>query len=87
MKKLIRRFIFLISRFVLVNIAVAQEELLPDQVVTSINAPAQASTQQQIDVSWTVQNQGDGDAMPVWYNYLYLSTDAQLDASDTKIVL
>jgi hypothetical protein len=59
---------------------------VPDLVVTAVDAPASGSTQQQIEVSWTVQNQGDGNAtIGGWYDGLYWSTDTQFDASDGGI--
>jgi hypothetical protein len=58
---------------------------VPDLVVTVLTAPASVSTGQAISVSWTVQNQGSGDALGSWYDGLYLSTDAILDGSDTLI--
>jgi len=79
----------------LTSLSVATAQGMPDLVVTAIDAPASASTQQQIEISWTVQNQGDGTAHLVqygydwygWYDCIYLSTDNQLDGSDTRLTL
>ena len=43
---------------------------VPDLVVTAITAPVSASTGQQIEVSWTVANQGNGTAQGYWFDSL-----------------
>ncbi|RLC09862.1 MAG: hypothetical protein DRH43_07505, partial [Deltaproteobacteria bacterium] len=48
---------------------------IPDLTVTEATAPAEASVQQAIDVTWTVKNSGDGAANARWYDYIYLSYD------------
>ncbi len=58
----------------------------PDLTPTGLSAPASATTAQQVEVGWTVLNQGAGTAQPVWYDNLYLSTDAVWDTSDTNLV-
>jgi hypothetical protein len=65
---------------------------LPDLVVVDIDAPADATTQHRIEVSWTVQNQGDGEAdvnpdpsYVDWRDALYLSPDDQWDDSDIRL--
>jgi len=42
---------------------------VPDLVVTALDAPSTVSIQQQVEVSWTISNQGNGDAIPPdgWY--------------------
>ncbi len=50
---------------------------LPDLVVSAIDAPAFAISNQEIEVSWTLTNQGDGQASGVWKDYVFLSTDDQ----------
>jgi hypothetical protein len=59
---------------------------LPDLTPTDITAPTSAVTQHQIEVSWTVQNQGNGEAKPTWADRLYLSTDEVLDGHDTQLI-
>jgi uncharacterized repeat protein (TIGR01451 family) len=83
-------FVSLILCFVVSsNITVAQAELLPDLVATSLNAPASASTQESIDVSWTITNQGEGLAQPSLGSgapdRFYLSQDEVLDNSDVDL--
>lgn len=57
----------------------------PNLVVTDYNAPNFASIGQTLDVSWTVENQGDVTAFGNWYDYIYLSEDATFDNSDTYL--
>ncbi|MFC1859725.1 CARDB domain-containing protein, partial [Thermodesulfobacteriota bacterium] len=40
---------------------------------------------QTIDVTWTVQNIGEGQALGSWYDRIYLSNDSSLDLDDTQI--
>ncbi len=58
-----------------------------DLVVTDITAPVSASLGESITVSWTVQNQGPGEIEgdTSWYDYLYLSGDATLNAEDVSL--
>ena|GEM_PF-1257501 len=56
------------------NRAIAINVTAPDLVPTAFTAPATASTQQPIAVSWTVKNQGTGDALPTWNDDVILST-------------
>src|SRR5690606_10369887 len=57
---------------------------VPDLTVTSINGPASGFSGQPIEVSWTVENQGDGGTnAPLWYDGIFLSdspTFAEQDA-------
>ncbi len=57
----------------------------PDLTVTAATAPAAASGGQTIDVSWTVENIGADPALATWWDYVYLSEDATLDAGDTAL--
>lgn len=50
----------------------------PDLVVTSVTAPGNAQTGQQIPVIWTVRNQSSVAATNGWSDHLFLSTDAAL---------
>ena len=54
----------------------------PDLVVSHINVPDAASIGDTTAISWTIANQGRGPAQGEWNNYVYLSDDAILDASD-----
>lgn len=65
--------------------AVAITLSTPDLTPTALTAPANAATQEQIEVSWTVENQGTGGAVPGWYDTFYLSTDDVLDDHDTQL--
>jgi len=57
----------------------------PDLVPTAFTVPATASADAALTLSWTVANQGDGEARSPWTDTVYLSTDAVLDAGDTQI--
>ncbi|QEG41240.1 CARDB domain-containing protein [Roseimaritima ulvae] len=48
---------------------------LPDLVVSNILAPVEGLSNQPIEVTWTVTNQGAGDASGEWKDFLFLSTD------------
>ncbi|MGQ9608197.1 MAG: FlgD immunoglobulin-like domain containing protein [bacterium] len=86
--------LFMFCVLLISNEVVAQEL---DLIVTEISAPSFASTQQQVEVSWLVSNQGSGDAIPCnkrcgwWgcelqgFDSLYLSADDKLDDSDTPL--
>ncbi len=47
----------------------------PDLIVPAINAPTAGQSARQINVSWTVQNQGAFDAPNSWFDTVYLSDD------------
>ncbi|MGV3772119.1 MAG: CARDB domain-containing protein [Verrucomicrobiales bacterium] len=47
----------------------------PDLAVTAITAPLNAQAGQTIQVSWTVQNRGTGEAKASWVEHVYLATD------------
>ena len=61
----------------------------PDLVVSQAGAnPSSFSGGTQVTVSWTVTNQGAGDAYPrysAWYDRVYLSADAVWDANDLQL--
>jgi uncharacterized repeat protein (TIGR01451 family) len=64
--------------------------VMPDLIVTSLDAPASMHTQEEVWFSYTVKNQGDGaaEARPVstsLFESLYLSTDETLDSMDLLI--
>jgi uncharacterized repeat protein (TIGR01451 family) len=64
--------------------------ITPDLTPTALTAPALASAGQQIELSWTVKNEGPGDARPEWYGYgwhdtFYLSTNNVWDAQDQHL--
>ncbi len=48
-------------------------------------APASASPQETIQVSWTVQNTGPGWARAMWTDRIYLSDDADVSPDDTEL--
>jgi hypothetical protein len=60
-------------------------EGLPDLVPTAFNGPSTIGTGQAIPLSWTVENQGTGDAGTVWYDFVYLSADNLLDDQDPRV--
>ncbi|MGB8170597.1 MAG: CARDB domain-containing protein, partial [Chthoniobacteraceae bacterium] len=48
---------------------------LPDLIVTGITAPAQALPGQQIEIVWTLKNQGPGKAAAGWTDQILISED------------
>ncbi len=68
------------------GVSVAQSDL-PNLVVTEIIAPAKISIGEKVNVSWTVQNQGDASTSVKFYDAVYLSADNQLDDSDILLTL
>ncbi len=63
----------------------AMEVRTPDLAPTLLTAPDWAVTQHQIEVSWTVENRGNGEAKPNWYDRLLLSTDEVADGQDRSL--
>ena len=61
---------------------VGSSSRLPDLIVTAATAPSTAVIGN-IDVSWTVKNQGTADVSGYWSDSFYLLTNATYDASDT----
>jgi len=57
----------------------------PDLIVPSVTAPAIAVVDSQVQVSWTVTNQGTVEAPADWADYLYLSQDQVLDGTDLYV--
>jgi uncharacterized repeat protein (TIGR01451 family) len=58
----------------------------PDLIVASASASPNGTANQQVNVNWTVQNQGAFDANPNWRDTVYLSQDAILDpTTDTPL--
>ena len=55
--------------------------LAPDLVATLGNVPASPQFGQTINVTWTVKNQGTGQALANWNDNLYLATDAKSPAN------
>ncbi len=68
-------------RAVPVNLVGASSSL-PDLIVTDATAPSSAVIGN-INVSWTVKNQGTADVAGYWYDSFYLSTNSTYDPSDT----
>lgn len=60
---------------------------LPDLIVSNIDAPANPSTLQQIEISWTVFNQGNAGTLGhSWFDAVYLSLET-FPSPDTDIYL
>ncbi len=86
MKKLIPIVLFQIIGLSFLFAGIAAAQTLPDLIVTSIDAPASASTQETISINWTVKNEGSGQAVVDWLDGVYLSADEQFDPSvDTAL--
>ena len=52
----------------------------PDLVVSNIVAPTEAFSGQDIEVTWTITNNGDANATGTWTDTIYLSNDANVSA-------
>lgn len=65
--------------------AVALEVKAPDLVVSAVTAATESILGATIPVTWTVTNQGTGNALADWYDYVYLSLDQTLDGTDTSL--
>ena len=48
---------------------------LPDLVVSDITAPAQMFSNQDVDITWTLTNQGGADLTGSWTDFVFLSDD------------
>ncbi|RYD78179.1 MAG: hypothetical protein EOP84_14600, partial [Verrucomicrobiaceae bacterium] len=57
----------------------------PDLVVSGSTSPATAILNQNVEVSFTVRNDGDVAAAAGRYNSVFISTDAIFDPSDTRL--
>lgn len=51
---------------------------LPDLAVSNIVAPINAQSEQAIDITWTLTNQGNVTASGSWVDYIYLFDDANI---------
>ncbi|MCK4659999.1 MAG: Ig-like domain-containing protein, partial [Phycisphaerae bacterium] len=69
------------------NGVVINQAELPDLVVTAFDAPVEGVTGEQVDVTWTVTNNGELAADGSWIDRVYLSADDQLDAGDEIVAL
>lgn len=56
--------------------------LIPDLVVTEVDAPDTAYTGRDIEISWTVENHGDSTGNLSWTDGVYLSLDQVFDPLD-----
>ncbi|MEZ6190658.1 MAG: CARDB domain-containing protein [Phycisphaerales bacterium] len=60
---------------------------LPDLVITQITTPPSPQlTGGPIEISWTIHNQGDGDATGTIYDDVYLSTDNALNSTSDRFL-
>ncbi|MFN6133536.1 MAG: Calx-beta domain-containing protein, partial [Synechococcaceae cyanobacterium] len=57
-----------------------------DLVVSAAQAPIAAVVGNAIHLSWTVTNQGNGEAAQDWRDYVYLSSNQTIDGTDTLII-
>ncbi|MBF2015836.1 MAG: hypothetical protein IGS23_11675 [Rivularia sp. T60_A2020_040] len=57
----------------------------PDIVVTDTSTPATAAAGEDIELSYTVKNQGESTTSEGWYDYIYLSTDTVYDDNDEEL--
>jgi subtilase family serine protease len=58
---------------------------VPDLIIATATAPESGALGGSIQVSWTVENQGDVEAGADWTDYIYWSRDNTYDFSDTFI--
>ncbi|MEW5802681.1 MAG: CARDB domain-containing protein [bacterium] len=58
---------------------------LPDLVVTRIVHPAEGRAARQIDITWTVTNNGIGKAIGQWTDSVYISGDSKYSTDDAQI--
>jgi RHS repeat-associated protein len=59
--------------------------VLADLIGTQINTPDTVGLGDNINVSWSVSNQGDGSVENPWIDALYLSKDTSLDTTDRAL--
>ena len=57
----------------------------PDLAPVTVSAPASGGPGRSIQVMVTVTNQGAGEALPSWYDEMYLSADKVWDESDVSL--
>lgn len=69
------------------TLALPIEVKSPDLSFGPVQVASQASVNQTLNVSWTVNNIGDGTAYKDsnWYDYIYISDDAIYDSSDRNL--
>ena len=58
---------------------------VPDLELTAATAPVAAGLGESFAVAWTVTNVSSVDGAGFWYDYVYLSSDDQVDAGDRVI--
>ncbi|MGB3654095.1 MAG: CARDB domain-containing protein, partial [Rivularia sp. (in: cyanobacteria)] len=70
------------------NVRVWSDELanIPDLQVESVVVPSAALFGQNIDLSWTVSNIGNVDAVNEWRDSLWLSKDTNLSSDDISLL-
>ncbi|TRU69655.1 MAG: hypothetical protein EWV55_20760, partial [Microcystis viridis Mv_BB_P_19951000_S69] len=56
-----------------------------DLQVTSTNAPSSAVLGETVELTWTVTNQGTGEAPRDWYDRVYLSSNQTVDSGDVQV--
>ncbi|MCJ8280487.1 MAG: hypothetical protein MJK14_11430, partial [Rivularia sp. ALOHA_DT_140] len=57
----------------------------PNLVVESTISPTSVISGETVELSWTVNNNGDVQTSRGWYDYIYLSDDDTLDSTDTQL--
>ncbi len=58
----------------------------PDLSIASFDAPASATAGTRINVTWSVQNEGESLAVPEWTDRLYLSDRAEWDTTAASLL-
>ena len=58
---------------------------LPDLQVANLQAPANAFSGEGLTIEWDVENAGTGPAEGQWQDWVYLSADDVLDATDQRL--
>jgi len=69
----------------IVSVQPAASGTATDLTPSSLRGPAQAAPRQRVEVSWTVRNAGNADALPGWTDFVFLSADATWDAADQSL--
>jgi subtilase family serine protease len=67
--------------------AVPVQITAPNLVVSTVSAPKTGILGEMLRVSWTVNNEGNANAVAQWYDRIYISDDQVLDTSDTILGL
>ncbi|MBZ4423318.1 CARDB domain-containing protein [Myxococcus sp. RHSTA-1-4] len=60
--------------------------LAGDLVAAGFTAPASADVRESVSFTWTVRNDGTGDAQPNWNDAIYLSTDETYGTGDVQVL-